>query len=147
MDHNERRKDVTWKTCTLREWLNKDFLEAAFTGEERARILETEVRNDGNPVYGTTGGDNTRDRVFLLSLDEAVRYFQGDEERRCKATPYAVSQGARVDDDGFCCWWLRSPGLFPSNAAFVSSVGSLNPNGHYVHNDFDALRQSLWINL
>ena len=34
--------DTTWETCSLRAWLNSDFLNTAFTAEEQTAILTSE---------------------------------------------------------------------------------------------------------
>ena len=34
-----------WPDCTLRAWLNGEFMDMAFTPQERARIAETENKN------------------------------------------------------------------------------------------------------
>ena len=81
-EYNEDYEDVTWETCTLRRWLNQDFLKTAFTLEEEKRILTVE----------SSLPDNTEDQVFLLSLFEAVEYFKDDDERICIQTEYALAK-------------------------------------------------------
>ena len=96
--YNEEWTDVTWETCTLRTWLNEDFYTTAFSKKERGYIAETLVKNEDNPEYGTVGGNDTRDKVFLLSIGEATTYFDPDPDaygpaRRAKVTEYAKAQG------------------------------------------------------
>ena len=99
-------QNITWEECTLRKWLNRDFFWMAFSDSEEERIITTEVVN-------TDGGYNTQDKVFLLSLSEADRYFSSDKDRMCAPTDYAFAQ-ARSDSwwmrQSPCFWWLRSPG-------------------------------------
>ena len=118
------KTDITWENCTLRAWLNGEFLQAAFTPEEQAAVLLTEVDNSSlqkKPSQNSniTGGNDTQDRVFLLSFRETFKvYFKNPEDRLCAATDYAVSQGAgtstsakqTVDDRPAAEWWTRSPG-------------------------------------
>ena len=66
--YNEVRTSKTWETCTLRTWLNDTFLDTAFTSAEQAAIKNTTVVNDDNHRYGIEGGENTTDKVYLLSL-------------------------------------------------------------------------------
>lgn len=97
----DRYAACTWETSTLRQWLNSDFLDDAFTSSEEDCILETWVdngKNQGNPNWSTVGGDSTLDRIFLLSYAEAVTYFKTNEARRCAPTDYALSQGAWTYD-------------------------------------------------
>ncbi len=94
------------------------------------------------------GGNNTTDKVFLLSIDEVKKYFHSDEARKVKATAYAKAQGAYVNsDNGNSWWWLRSPGYITGRAAYVLTYGSIYYNGDYVDNSFGTVRPALWINL
>lgn len=128
----------TWKTCTLRKWLNGTFISNAFSHEEQAMILST-----------TTESADTKDRVFLLSRDEAREYFSSDGTRQCQGTAYCYAQGAYETGNGNCKWWLRSP-VYSGWTAYVYD-GSLDDyNGKYsccVDNDTIAVRPALWINL
>lgn len=99
--HNAPEK-VIWHDCTLRNWLNHDFLMTAFKKEEREQILLTDVVNPGK---------NTQDYIFLLSYDEAESYFEF-EERGAVTTDYARKQGAwfldeDCEDKNKGSWWLR----------------------------------------
>ena len=146
--YDENGGGVTWETCTLREWLNSNvaFYGIAFDEKEKEMILTTKLRNDDNPKYGTEGGNDTLDRVFLLSLEEAQKYFSNDEVRQCKPTPYAVAKGVDVyGDQNTCWWWLRSPGGGSESAAFVNVNGSLYFPGGWVDYGDDAVRPSLRI--
>ncbi|WP_406546424.1 DUF6273 domain-containing protein [Succinimonas sp.] len=141
--YHHERVSMTWEQCDLRKWLNNDFLKAAFSEEEQKKIKLSEVANDDNPKYGTRGGNNTRDRVFCLSLAEAERYFKNDAERRCRPTALAKAYGVYSSDDGYCCWWLRSPGIAPSYASGVLACGALYPFGHIVNPDSSTVRPAL----
>ena len=144
---------VTWETCSLREWLNETFINAAFSSKEQDRIIRTTVTADANPEYGTPAGNDTADKVFLLSIEEATQYFASDEARKCAPTDYAIEQGAWVSDydtvggRATCWWWLRSPGNFSSGAAIVSHDGSVYYGGNRVSNYGNAVRPALWIDL
>ena len=73
--YNNEDKKVSWETCTLRNWLNNDFYNNAFSNEEKKEILSVTLDNKANTFYGTTGGNNTTDKVFCLSIEEAEKYF------------------------------------------------------------------------
>ena len=163
--YNEKYVDVTWETCTLRSWLNGTFYTTAFSQTEQGRIATTKSRNEDNPEYGTEGGNDTEDKVFLLSIGEATRYFDPDPDaydpaRRAKVTAYAKTQGARVyseaeygmsgttEYDGNGWWWLRSPGFDDYYAAFVFYDGSLRMGGGYGIDTVDGgVRPAFWLNL
>lgn len=76
---------VTWEKCSLRTWLNNDFLNAAFGNSEQAKILLSHLNNPGNPYFYTTGGNATDDKVFLLTIADVIsktnEYFSSDEAR------------------------------------------------------------------
>ena len=145
--YNKKREDVTWETCTLRKWLNKDFFNEAFTEEEKKRICLTEVRNEDNRFWNTSGGNDTEDRVFLLSLGEAEQYLPETFPRQRMATPYAKKRGAYSYYNGNCRWWLRSPGLGSTYAADVSDDGDIVDYGDSVSNSDTAVCPALWIDL
>ena len=67
-------KTNIWSKSSLRKWLNREFY-SGFSAEEKSRILSTNVVNNDNPWYGTDGGQDTVDNVFLLSIEEVVEYF------------------------------------------------------------------------
>ncbi len=144
--YNDEYEAVAWEDCTLRSWLNDEFINSAFSADEKAMIPTVAVSADKNPDYGTNLGNQTEDRVFLLSITEANRYFGFDSERQCQATDYAVAGGAPESDSGNCWWWVRSPGYFQAYAATVNSDGSVSEFGLGVDND-NAVRPALWINL
>lgn len=146
--YNKEWTSATWETCTLRTWLNGPFLNAAFTRTQQGAILTTAVKNEDNPSYGTDGGRDTSDQVFLLSIAEAETLFRSDEDRVGKNTAYAKAQGA-YDNHGAGRWWLRSPGDDQHDAAYVYSDGSVirNGGGGLVHNGRLAVRPALWLDL
>lgn len=136
--------------------------------KEQSAILVTDVDNSSSQGYSdwnTNGGNNTQDRIFLLSYEEANRYLgvTHDGENNTKAcvapTAYAIAQGAYISDsiqtaDGKPAgwWWLRSPGYYQNGAGAVACIGTLS-NGvvdasdtHYSYGD-TAVCPVLWINL
>ena len=146
--YNINDTNVTWETCTLREWLNNDFINSAFAADEKAMILTVTVSADKNPRYSTDPGKATQDQVFLFSITEADKYFSSDSARQCKATDYAVANGAYVNsNNGNCLWWLRSPGIYQDYAAGIYTVGGVLERGDDVYYDFIAVRPALWLDL
>ncbi len=146
---NTELYDVTWETSFLRAWLNVEFYSSAFNESEQGRILQVTLKNPDNPEYGTAGGNDTSDCIFLLSIDEADEYFGSDTERQCKATAYAEANGAYVDSDsGYSWWWLRTPGS-PSipAAANVSLNGGIYTFGGFVFNADALVRPALWLSI
>ena len=145
--YNTSYTDVTWETSTLRKWLNNDFLNSAFSANEKAMIPTVTVSADNNPDYSTNPGNATQDQVFLLSITEANKYFSSDNARQCKPTDYAVANGAWESDNGNCWWWLRSPGVNQDRAALVSNDCGVSEDRYGVSYDNRAVRPALWIDL
>ena len=142
---------MTWEECTLREWLNTDFYNEAFTDSEKAQILVTKNTNPKNEKTGVEGGNDTEEKVFLLSLEEADAYFDSDEARICHPSAYAKGKGLEAGEktvmEGNCRWWLRSPGDFSSDAARIFEDGSLNENGGDIDREnSNGVRPVMWIN-
>ena len=130
--HNTMRGKITWEQCALRNWLNNEFYNRAFSTEEKQCILQSDVSADKNPKNSTNPGNATKDNVFLLSIVEANKYFKSDDARKCAPTDYAIQQGAyasdsyKVEGRRACWWWLRSPGYYSNIAALVLTDGSIN---------------------
>lgn len=138
----EQYTNVTWETCTLRKWLNTDFINSAFSSDEKAKISTVTVSADKNPKYGTDPGNATQDQVFLLSITEANKYFDYDNIKTCRLTDYAADKTST----GWY-WWLRSPGDYHNLAAYVNFDGSVSNNGYIVSNSSVAVRPAMWISL
>ena len=143
--YNENDKYVTWEKSSLRAWLNKKFIKRAFIDEEREKINITEIINQDNPVYGTEGGNNTFDKIFLLSLSEVSEQQDGekygfldDEIRACGKSDFSKTVS---------WWWLRSPGRNSFSAAEVDCCGWILRCGVDVCYDSDGVRPALHLNL
>lgn len=145
--YNDSYIDVTWETCSLRSWLNGTFLNAAFSKKEQALIQNTTVSADKNPEYDTDPGNETYDKVFLLSITEAEKYFATDASRQCEQTAYAVVNGANGSSGSNCLWWLRSPGNYRNYPSYVYNDGEVYYYGTIVDNDNLCVRPAMWINI
>jgi len=156
--YNTTKTDVVWENCSLRNWLNSDFITAAFSMQEQKAIITTAVDNSGSQCYSgyiTTGRNSTQDRIFLLSYAEANRYFgvqnwredgaRNNMQSRAEATQYAVSKGTACDDQNTVCWWLRSPGYGTNEVCYVENNGSLV--SAYVNRNDYAVRPAFWLDL
>ena len=130
-----------WENSEIRQWLNSDFYNKTFSVDEKKFI---------NSYYHSD--DRISDNVFLLSKEEAEKYFANDTARQCKATEYAVKNGAWVVDsdfgsaEGYSLWWLRSPSPdFSDDVYQVDFYGCVDCNG--VRFPSSLVRPALWINL
>lgn len=144
---------VTWEDCTLRSWLNGTFYQDAFSPEEREAIQTTPVKNEDNPITEVDGGNDTEDKVYLLSLSEAAMTAYGfpvndgkdSQPRAAEGTPYAVSRSFSGETQ--MDWWLRSPGYSQKRAATVEASGEIdNDFGGFTDSSF-GIRPVLHIDL
>ena len=152
-NHDEDGKSFTWETSDIREWLNTDFYNAAFSDKYKARIALHENETQDNPVYGTSGGNNTTDRCFLLSVEEVETYLPAEEKRIAEYTN-AVQKRDFADsdaDDKAIGWMLRSPGNDPAVASGNQSFLDVESDGaFYYHTDgfhYSGVRPALWANV
>lgn len=148
--HDERNMyaEVTWARSQLRAWLNDAFYHSAFSADHRAMILTSSITADKNPVSDVDPGRDTKDKLFLLSIDEACRYFDSDSARQCWATSSCHTRKMEHGDNGACYWWLRSPGVQPSCPAVVTADGIVFLNGFSCgHKPEVAVRPAMWIEL
>ncbi len=76
--YNTKSYSVTWETCSLRDWMNNDFYNTAFSDEEKSVINSVNLVNEDNQSYGTEGGNDTNDRIFALSVSEIFKYFSSN---------------------------------------------------------------------
>ena len=124
----------TWEDSTARAWLNEKFYNT-FTEEEKALIEKTHNTNPANSKYGASGGNDTDDHIFLLSVDEANSL---DKKVRHCGYWYGMKHQ---------WWWLRSPG---ANAHYTAYVGKGNNSdaeidlaGDISSNEYGAVRPAL----
>ena len=145
--YNEEWEDVTWETSDIRQWLNNEFYTAAFNKSEKAKIQTSLIKNEDNSEHGTSGENDTEDKVFLLSEKEAETLFSNDDERIAKATEYAEKSGVYVNEEKAAYWWLRSPGDSGDDAAEVIYSGWVYRDGNYVDDSSGGVRPALHLNL
>lgn len=146
--YHSKAEKVTWETSDIRSWLNNDFYNTAFTKSQKAKIKTTTLENRDNADYNTDGGNDTKDKIFLLSIDEAKAYLPSTIERVCIATKYAESQGSQLESlTRSCRWWLRSPGSTLYNASFVKVDGFILQLGTPVSVEKRSVRPAMWVEL
>lgn len=114
-DNNILYDDEIWEKCNSRKYLNETFYNE-FSETEKAMIKNTQIVNIGNPEYNIIDGNDTNDNVFLLSIDEANKYFLSDEDR---ITYYKGEP---------CNWRLRS--VSQLSAARVECGGNVYTDGY-----------------
>lgn len=150
--YNTSERRVTWEYCSLRKWLNTTFINAAFSSTEQNVIISSTVTEE------FMLGNNTTDKVFILSDTEVTHYFKEADSyfskasaRQCHGTAYCYAQGAYKNWNGNCWWWLRSPVYYdPANIQHCD-VAHVSEGGSYVQCSVDcdscAVRPAFWINI
>lgn len=159
-------QDITWADCSLRKYLNGEFYRK-FNATDQARIISVLNKNPDNPWYGSKGGADTQDSIFLLSIEEVVCQYFGDsssklhnpgknqrywferkDENNSKRTAFLAAT------KGISWWWLRSPGRVNVKAVYIHGDGNIGIQGNNIlkGNISDGrctggVRPALWLKL
>ena len=139
-EYNDVFESTTWFGSSIRNYLNNDFLRF-FTMQERECILETHVHNSRNPWYGIEGGSDTVDKVFLLSIEEVVKYLGDSGKINPKSgnskffidDSFNNNRSAKYKDGSPSRWLLRTPGSSPDFVATVTIEGKVSVTGDFVN--------------
>lgn len=137
--YNEK---TTWENSSIRTWIN-DFYKDFFGDEEYSMILTTTVINNQRNEYGISGGNDTDDKFFLLSVEEAEKYFRSNDDRVYLDTNSNYILG---NDDQYLSWWLRTPGEYDNDMACVSWDGSIVRMGTPVDHS-SGVRPAMWLKI
>ena len=150
-----------WKDCTLRKWLNNEFVKEAFPDTLRKILVLSEIDNGKGQDYSfwsSGGSENTFDTVFVFSYAECMYYYDLynqilDEEILptyivAIATPYACITGEDQNpyliwSGNICTWWLRSP----SPTSGYGMYSSTKPSFSFPTNRVQGVRPAVWIDL
>lgn len=164
--YHDAYKDITWADCALRKYLNGEFYDK-FNETDKSRIIPAVNKNPDNQWYGTKGGADTQDNVFLLSLEEVCKYF-GDSsaklqnpgknqrywfERKDENNSKRIAR--LLGKEGSWWWWLRSPGRVNLKAVYIFGTdGNIGIQGNNIlkGNISDGkctggVRPALWLKL
>ena len=130
MAYDSNGKYTEWNQSTLYNKLNGEFLNGAFSEDEVSKLLPF--------------GDDESEKVSILSVEEAGKYYEYDSWRISAATEYAVSNGARIEDNA-CWWWLRDKGNIADSASYVHFNGTIQQKGFAVDYSSVAVRPIIWV--
>ena len=143
--YHSETEEIDWEKSSIRAWLNNEFINKAFSNEENKAINTVELINKDNSKYGTQGGKNTSDKLFLLSLSEV------DETEESKEYGFWDKKTRKCKNDNFSeetyFWWLRSPGNSSHDAAGVYYYGWVFGYGYDVQEPAGGIRPALYLNL
>ncbi|MBE6846011.1 MAG: hypothetical protein E7508_10010 [Ruminococcus sp.] len=167
--YNHTKTDITWANCSLREYLNGDFYDS-FDDEYRKKIVSVKNKNPDNPWdfsnqggnAATDGGDDTKDYIFLLSLDEVIEYFTDDGkdsmlyDTQLGASEMKLSDGYEKERLAYnlsghlgnvapSAWLLRSPGMYENAVTYIGGKGSIAVCGTFVDEVKYGIRPAMWV--
>ena len=145
---DESGSNATWENCSLRKWLNADFINDAFSTAEQSKIQSTQVPADKNPKFDVDSGNPTTDKVFLLSVLEVEKYFSSAETKEL----FDVVAGSNVSNP----WWLRTSGASGSifnfsdglqNCATLITIGGAISYGGNPVGTAKGVRPAMWVSI
>ena len=166
---NETWKNVNWETCTMRSWMNgydatantnqidytdDNFKENAFSSQEYAAVAETVLRNSNEK----DGGNDTTDKVFVLSCSEAENADYGftdnyapTDTRIATNTAYVAAggtiNGQSMNKAGEAdAWWLRTPIAY-YHPGLINKEGKICITSVDINDNTIAVRPALNIDL
>jgi hypothetical protein len=166
-DYHDKKEAVTWEKSEIRYYLNNIFVDK-FCASDKNRIIDTKNRNTDNPWYGSFGGNDTIDKIFLLSLDEVVRLYFGDSSRLLdnpkqnqrywfdRKDENNEKRKALFMESGWW-WWTRTPGKNNKVAVYVHGDGNIGIQGngisktsfntlhYFTKSNEGGVRPALWI--
>lgn len=125
--NDSSKKKVSWKNCTLRKYLNHQFMEENFCEEAANHIITTTVEVPKRENKPTETQHITMDQLFLLNAEQAEQYQD------------ILSNYLRD-------WWLINPGANKNTAQFVS-YGKLMKYGYDMSDRNIYIRPAMWISL
>ena len=132
--YNDKNVSITWENCTMRKWLNSEYINTIFSKKEQGSIITTDVINNVNVQNGINGGNNTKDKLFLLSIDEVKKYLRTNNQR------VATDKGGSAK-----YWGLRSPGNSRQSTALVGWDGYLFEGSGDGVNITKGVRPAMWV--
>ena len=145
--YHKETEEIFWGESHIRNWLNKNFMEAAFISQEQQMIEAMKRLNVADNAYGMPE-NYTMDKIFLLSEEEisetsnAQRYgFSKSASSYDKARKSESSQYAK--DPSW--WWIQAVDM--ENGVRVGADGWISKNGYYILKYNAGIRPALSLNL
>lgn len=155
-----------YETSSVREWLNNDFYNTAFTDSEKEEINTTTLNNDGYYTSVETTGyekldsNSTNDKIFLLSYNEVLnsdfgfnssssapdpaRFSQGSDYAKCQGLYVQIKPDHYSNNNSY--WVLRSPGGSSDYCCGVKSTGRSNFD-YGVYRSLKGIRPAIYIDI
>lgn len=143
--YNETNKEISWENSDIRKWLNTEFYENAFNDYEKEKIANTPIVNLPNIMYKTSSGNNTADRVEILSESEALVYLTIKQKGE-SLSKYATKESIFAKEKSIFpnAYWLRSTGSTKTKASYISKTGEMVNKGLEVDSSL-GVRPTIWV--
>ena len=143
---------TNWEGCSLRAYLNEQFINKAFSNDEISVIVPKQIYCQIK--YATS--INTIDRIFCLSSSDCYKYFpeysvtynKGYGINIAPINPYVVykSDDKASNQNGVGCYWLRDLGLVGDDVEIINTAGvSSNVSRGSKRYDAVGVRPALWV--
>lgn len=146
--YDKYRGTTTWENSMLRQWLNNDFYNDAFSKKEQTCILEKTLSQSRNPRSNVLSGNVTSDRVFILSYEDVNRYNLCIRQLQCKASVVAKKNSLfDYNCNGYVTWWLRTSGYSNGSAMYVLMNGKFDELGAKIDMKYIGVRPAIWVDL
>ena len=144
VDYHEKGQVQSWEECSIRTWLNTEFIKKSFSETEAACLIETRRDETRNLFYQTEDLKQCEDKVFLLSVEEIEKYLGTDKVAMGPVTPYALERGVFTQNAGL--WWTCTPGDDFGMQTYIDTEGGIAYEGCYQQRSEVGLRPAMWIN-
>lgn len=154
--YHDTYENVAWSISDMRRYLNNGFYNK-FKPHEQSQILETALFTDGNPWFAAGGGtDAATDKIFLLSIEEAVKYFGDSGQLKNPIGKFFIDDDFNDARKAVCTdnspgrWFLRTPGSSNNFVSVVTIEGKISVTGDFVNRSGSELfnvgiRPAVWV--
>ncbi len=119
--------NTSWESSSMRRYLNSVYFGESFSEKEKELIIESTIKADINNVYKGVKVNDTKDKVFLLSVDELNRY-----------TDY-------INKTTKSGWWTRTPGANEGTLVFVDINKKILYYGYEMTEESIKMKPIIWV--
>lgn len=124
--YNRERRIASWDDCSLKNWLNGEFLRRCFKKDEICRI---------SPEEG----------VSILSFEELVTYLDSEAKRSCYGTIYALKNGTEHFIDSTCVSYaVKNNNSEPDHLSVITPLGGVCVNKE-ITDCHIGVRPAVWV--
>ena len=150
--YHTRRTEIAWEDCSLRKWLNEELFSELFSPAEQLRITRGPAPQWDASAANVAPGEESGDRITLLSADELEEYFPDVAGRKCYLTQYCYAHGPFRENPEDGWWWMRSQGETRDSAEGVNDAGvvdahAVDGTGFNGQGCLGVVRPAIWIDL